>query len=1118
MFTYILLTELGFITIQTYMKKLSFFISLLLLAIFQVGGDIYAAKSESIRLGDDAARPELVLQTGHSKLVKAVVFGPDNRWVASGSFDNTIKIWDLETGRELRSLSGHTGAVNALVCSPDGKWLASGGNDNSVRIWEIESGKEIRNFSGRNGTIETLAFSPDGKRLAAGGSAGSVVLLDLESGRELAALSGHTASVTTLIFSPDGKLMASGGSDQTVKIWDIAKSKELRSLKGHTDAITVLRFSDDGSVLASGSADNTVRIWQMASGRNLAVLNGHASKILALNFLHDGKLMSADVSGAVKTWDTAAKSEVLPARLLVETVEAESAIFSRDGSLLAFGNGDGTAAVADAKTGQRLNLLENHTSGFYGIAFSPDRRWLAAASFDNTVKLWDLQTGQSVSPLKGHTGRVTCVAFHPDSRRIISGSLDNTIRIWDTVTLKTLATLKGHKDKISSLAVGSKGKIVVSGSSDKTIGIWDLETKAAPRFLNGHSGEVISVAISNDERFVASASFDATIKIWDIATGTALRTIEPKSGEVDAVAFSPDGKFIASGGADKMVSIWETETGNLVRTMPGHSGAIYAISYSGDGRQIVSSSQDKTVRVWNAQDGRESGNMTGHVGKVFSATFLPDQRLLASASEDGSIIIWNKENGSRLSTLISLKNSDDWLVVTPEGFFDGSQSSWRQLSWRFEKSTFNVKPVEVFFSEFWLPGLLSELLNDKKLPANANISNKDRRQPVLKLSSASTAATGRDLRVRIDISNAPAGAKDVRLFRNGALVKVWRGDVLKGARTTFLEANVPIVAGDNRFMAYAYNTDDIKSRDAAITVTGPPGLGRKGVSYILAIGVNEYANTEYNLSQAVNDADDFAGELKKQQTKLGAAERVEVVALSDKNATKANILKAIAELAAKIQPEDWLTVFFAGHGIAKQNRFYLIPHDLGYAGSRGESSAATVQTIIDHSISDEELDRAVEGIDAGQILLVIDACNSGQALEADEKRRGPMNSKGLAQLAYEKGMYILTAAQSYQNAIENERLGHGYLTYALIEEGLKTNVADREPKDGQILLREWLDYATTRVPQIDQEELEKVGNKARQLEREKSKAAGQGADRAPQRPRVFYRREAEANPFVVARP
>src|SRR4030095_2554881 len=143
-----------------------------------------------------------------------------------------------------------------------------------------------------------------------------------------------------------------------------------------------------------------------------------------------------------------------------------------------------------------------------------------------------------------------------------------------------------------------------------------------------------------------------------------------------------------------------------------------------------------------------------------------------------------------------------------------------------------------------------------------------------------------------------------------------------------------------------------------------------------------------------------------------------------------------------------------------------LPHDLGYTGDRGALDESGLKTILSHSISDQELEDEVEGLAAGSLLMVIDACNSGQALEAEEKRRGPMNSKGLAQLAYEKGMYILTAAQSFQFENEAPRLGHGFLTYALIEEGLKTPVADQEPRDGAVMIREWLNYATERVPQI----------------------------------------------------
>ena len=178
-----------------------------------------------------------------------------------------------------------------------------------------------------------------------------------------------------------------------------------------------------------------------------------------------------------------------------------------------------------------------------------------------------------------------------------------------------------------------------------------------------------------------------------------------------------------------------------------------------------------------------------------------------------------------------------------------------------------------------------------------------------------------------------------------------------------------------------------------------------------------------------------------------------------------------------------------------------------------------LKTILSHSISDLELQDTVEGLAAGSLLLVIDACNSGQALEAEEKRRGPMNSKGLAQLAYEKGMYILTAAQSYQAALEAAQLGHGLLTYALVEEGLKTTVADNEPQDGILSAREWLDFATERVPQMQEEKMKQARGLGLNIAfAEGDQKVDDPDKRSVQRPRVFYRREMEADPLVIAKP
>jgi len=632
-------------------------------------------------------------------------------------------------------------------------------------------------------------------------------------------------------------------------------------------------------------------------------------------------------------------------------------------------------------------------------------------------------------------------------------------------------------------------------------------------------------------------------------------------GIVPAAGFSFDGKLIAMTGFEKKersVLIYETENGRKVNTFQinddEQSGAVTTLCLSADERLLAAGYGTK-IDIFEVASGRTTRTLP-HAGRIVSLSFSPDGRFLLALGSNNDKYIWDASSGEKLATLVNLggalnSRGSDWLVVTPDGLFDGSPAAWKQILWRFGGNTFDVTPAETFFNEFYYPGLLAEVMAGKKPRAPKNISQLDRRQPELKLmtqngqvGAASIVSTSeRNLLVKIKVTEKPAdkdhdagsGARDVRLFRNGSLVKVWRGDVLKGQTATTLETNITIVAGENRLVAYAFNRDNVKSKDAALSLTGADSLKRPGTAYILAIGVNAYSNTQYNLKYAVADATAFGEEVRREQQQIANYEHVEVAPLLDQQATKVNILRALKRLAGiqeaaaadapaaleklkATQPEDAVFIYFAGHGTAQGQRFYLLPHDLGYAGERTRLDAAGLQIILEHGISDEELERAVEGIDADKFLMVIDACNSGQALEAEEQRRGPMNSKGLAQLAYEKGMYILTAAQSYQAAQEASQLGHGLLTYALVEEGLKQAAADSDPKDGQVWVREWFDYASTRVPNM---QLEKM-KAARGVGLNLSFVAGEERvpvleRRATQTPRVFYRRESEGRPLIVAK-
>ncbi len=1089
-----------------------------------------------------AQKPELSVQTGHSAQVLALAFTSDGKLLASGSVDQTIVFWNAATGNQLRTLKGHTGTVGSIAFSPDDKQLASGSADNSIKIWDVASGNAKQTMSGHTLYVSSVAFSPDGKMLASGSGDQSVKLWDVASGRELRTLvvgpTQRAGMPVSVALSRDGKTLATGA--QEAKLWDVRSGNEVRTLKvteSNSPTETPLAFSSDGKVLATGG--KAVKLWDVASGNALRTLAGDAR---ALSFSPDQQTLAATGGIEIKLWNVTTGQELQT--FAGSQLGVDSVAFNSDGKLLAVGNSDNSIILWDTMSRQAVRVLKGHVSAVSTVAVSGDDKVLASAleagvagiGRVDTIKIWDPITGQLVRSLIGRNSGHS-IGLSKDGTRLVSGSSGVSLSLWNVSQSKAQRQIDLRRESRfvpDRVALSPDGKLIAGGGRDNAIKLWDAATGRELFTLTGHRKSVRHLVFSPDNKLLASGSQDADVKLWSVTTGQEVKTLTAHSGGVTAIAFSADGKKLVSGGQDRMMLIWDIAEGDSDVAYLGSQAWINAVALSSDARWLASGSEDGEVRIWEVASRSAQGEpqvinrplykLTGHTGPVNSLTFNAGGKLLVSGSSDGSMKLWDVAAGRELASLFSL-DQQDWLVLTPDGLFDGSPSAWNQILWRFSSNLFDVAPVELFFNDYYYPGLLADLYAGKRPVAPQNIAQKDRRQPVVKLAvnEAQVAAAqvrSRSVGVKIDISQAPAGAQDIRLFRNGALVKAWRGDVLKGQARVVLEAQIPIVAGANHLTAYGFNRDNIKSADANITVTGNPSLKQPGTLYILAIAVNKYANSQFDLRYAVADADDFASELQRQETKIKNYDRTEIISLQDAKATKANILQALAGLATRVKPEDAVVVYFAGHGTAQQNQFYLIPHDLGFSGARNQIDAAALQTIVTRSISDRELERAFEGVDAGQFLLVIDACNSGQALEAAEKRRGPMNSRGLAQLAYEKGMYVLTAAQSYQAAMEAAKLGHGYLTYALVEEGLKTAAADIQPADGQVFLKEWLDYATQRVPQMQEEKLKE--GQGRQLEQVVAFVPGDEktdpAKRNLQRPRVFYRRELGGAVFIVARP
>ena len=1060
-------------------------------------------------------------------------------------------------------------------------------------------------FSGGGGGV---ALSPDGTQLARV-AAGQIKFIDLASGREARSVSLPDEKLLTeeLGFTSDGRLIVAGIVEQKFKVWDMT-NKAVRVQSPTLLDHGFIRLSSDGRFIAL-CEKYTIKIWEVATGRALPQLDIPNNGVFQehggvyVNFSQDGKRLATSGFGTqTYVWDTETGKQVQ--QMKGRTNGAYAVAFNADGTQLT----SGWRTRWDLRTGQGRRLSSTPSDKFFGMP-SPDGKLVAMfAPNNNAVTIFDAANGRTLQTLTraGSNGGVEKVYFSPDGRSLavtymmsqgtqMIGQLPSSeLKIWDVIAGREIQTLT-LSASAAEAGFSSDGRTLATVAHQGEISLWDVASgrrlqtlKTSPAQASNpfpnmgtmpNLGNIKPGQIPNMPSMPNMADLSSMIAstLGTMTAGTGGRTVA-------SVAFTSDGKLLASGGVESksnfdmgammgqgtqkrpknqkppdqddilkdlkietsgQVVLWNPATGQQIASIKGHGKAITEVTFSRDGKLIASAATDNTIKIWEAGTQREVKTLVGHLANIDSMDFSPDGKLLASASDDGSTFLWDATTGEHLLTLISLDDGGEWMVVTPEGLFDGTPQSWNQILWRYDQDTFNVAPVEWFFNEFYHPGLLSDIFAGKRPRVAQDISKKDRRQPIVKLSidGAPENISTRTVKVKIELADAAAdkdhpkgtGARDVRLFRNGSLVKVWRGDALKGQAAATLEEEIAIIAGANRLTAYAFNNDNVKSKDASLVLTGADSLKRAGTAWVIAVGVNEYSNSQYNLKYAVADANSFGEEIQRQQAQVGRFGRVEVLPLLNDQATKANVLTALRRLSGtteaptlkagpfdrlkRAEPEDAVFIYFAGHGTAHGQRFYLLPHDLGYTGDRNVLDENGLKLILSHSISDQELEDAVEGVAAGSLMLVIDACNSGQALEAEEKRRGPMNSKGLAQLAYEKGMYILTAAQSYQAALEAAQFGHGLLTYALVVEGLKTGVADTEPRDGLVNAREWLDFATERVPQMQAEKMKEsrgLGIGIAFTEGEQKIADPE--KRSVQRPRVFYRREMEASPLVVAKP
>jgi WD40 repeat protein len=804
--------------------------------------------------------------------------------------------------------------------------------------------------------------------------------------------------------------LISGGFDHTAIIWDVEGRKLLHRLGGHAGEIYGVAFTPDGQRVVTVSYDTSVRLSRVADGSLIAELKGHKDKIRSLALrLSDGMIASGDVAGEIRFWD--------------------------------------------GRTGQFLRTLGNQRTGVGSLVFSPDGQLLLS----------------------------TCGGGHPCRDRV-----------WDVATGGELATHRIDENIVIAGAISPDGKLAATGGGNNNeIHVWQLETGAD---VNARDDKTVVLAGTGASTWAAAFSTDGRHIAWGntsrIHTTLASNPLEyqlrlpaPDSGLSRPEPLGEANAFVRARTSFETYALTHRKGGNYgfdaildlkqgdkviasIERGPANGYQHRAYTFTPDGETIISAGDNGFLTAYDLK-GKKLGNYVGHEGDVWAITPSPDGQLLVSGSNDQTVRLWNLKTRELIVTLFR-GIDDEWVMWTPQGYYMGSPGADKIVGWQINKGSDQV-PDYVGADQLRDHLNRPDIVERAMILASAEQAVREapgttfkladllaRPVPRFKIMSADAATNQRGGRasVKIAIEATPDPIKAIRVQVNGRQVDEQTPDFGSAgfaAGERLLE--VPLSKGENEVRVTLISAIGEKAEVLTLNCEGEGALDKRGTLYVLAIGVDKYpglntcglrGNESCNLRYSGADARALVAAVEK---RLGPAHDKIVKRLLVNGAggmddpTAANILDAIDTLK-QAEETDTVVLFIAGHGINDGPNYRFLATNAERAGDALRGS-----TVVPWQILQEAVEAA-----KGRRILFIDTSHSGNAY-----------NQRLGNAAYHANIIAYTAARFGQTSREDDKLGHGLFTYAVLEglEG-KGGIAAHH----QISTKELADYVIKRVEEL----------------------------------------------------